>query len=510
MIRLFPYLFLLLPFSLSAQLRLNFQVPPGGAFEEEAVWAMTMENPTGQVQRVYLQGELRDARQAPAWQGRTEPFNLPPGKTTFPVGAIRPASASWRDDTLRQGNYNLCVVVFTDDNNTQLGQLCAARMFAAPKVFDRRNTAGTAVYYSGTARITGQLGNRQNPFSLTPPSFARLEAQPRLSAFGIPLQGNIFLSTEQQSLLYELNTVNLQLDVHALKNNFVNTLEQRLKEDAGGRLSKRLIGMRDSIYQAQRAKLSPVLDRLSDSALISQLNELRKLERIDEILKQGVFDELKRKWRKYEKMGEEELAQYQDSLCRHDRQASAKFERLKSQYDEYHRLLEVKAELEQHKQQLQKVANAKAKLEELEPLKSQNWRSMLQDEALIRKTGVLSKGEEILSTIDRLGVGVVFPFHSQLTLNGVSLRGMDIAFQPGSFFGQLSTGRIMATAFLNDTFGRSSVLQNLLALRGGWGEVDGNHVYVSMLRGNEKQRSALDQPRSNTVLGLQGQWALFG
>jgi hypothetical protein len=120
----------------------------------------------------------------------------------------------------------------------------------------------------------------------------RLQASPQLSVLGIPLQGRILLSTEAERFRYDLNTISFNLDqtqlLEQMRSQAADQLSGKtgvdLSQDGKTLLKNRLAALRQEAYRRALKKLGPHQDLLADSSLLDQLEELKQMERIEQVL----------------------------------------------------------------------------------------------------------------------------------------------------------------------------------------------------------------------------------
>jgi hypothetical protein len=140
---------------------------------------------------------------------------------------------------------------------------------------------------------------------------------------------------------------------------------------------------------------------------------------------------------------------------------------------------------------------------------------MLQDPDQLRKLGIFSKAQTLLASVEKLGIGTVFPYYSPLSVNGIALKGVDLAVNPGKFYGALTAGEITQAAFVSDTF-QHPYRSRMISGKVGVGKNAGTHLYATAMLVREslhpkRQDSALGHfaPRSNLLYGLEGKWVFW-
>lgn len=133
------------------------------------------------------------------------------------------------------------------------------------------------VMITGGYRIMGQSANRVGTFQERPQDLWRMELNPTLTVYGIPLSGSILLSSEQAGIRQDINAFSLTLDPEALQRIVLTRAYSALtdlyaSDDAA--LLRDLDGLRDSLKIADPAKL----EQLEAWQTIQQARELGNLD----------------------------------------------------------------------------------------------------------------------------------------------------------------------------------------------------------------------------------------
>ncbi|MEM6804318.1 MAG: hypothetical protein AAF696_23150, partial [Bacteroidota bacterium] len=515
------FLFFLLLLGLNLGLSTVFAQPlirplaaPASAFQPANVYYLSIDNPGGQSLRMYLKTELKDRNENLLWQSKSEVFLLGPEGRNFEAGGLAEAESSYaqEESALKTGLYQLCYRLYTEDFGEEMARICVARRVVELSL-DQMGLPQLEkkISFSGQARISGQYADFPQLYAGASAKYARLEATPSIGLFGIPLQGRVFLSTEDPQLRYDVNSINLSFDVQKFQAMLLQRLKGKLQEEGGDLLKKRLYRMRDSLYQKAKEKLGPKVAILEKGDMAKQIAELKDLERLDEILQMPAYQEFQKKWEPYAQLSETELDALEDSLKQTNPAAYQRLQKLFSQYESFDRILERKEKLEHQAEKLKKVLALKSQLEELESLKKASLEELAKDPRIYQKLGLLKKGENLLGSLQKMGLGSVFPYYSPLSVNGVSLRGADIEFQKGNIFMAISAGQVQQTAFLFDTLKAQTPVNTsfLTAFRMGLGKKDANHLHVLAVHSrNDSLTSFLHTP-ANRLWGLEGKLDFF-
>ncbi|MEZ4775091.1 MAG: hypothetical protein R3D00_18040 [Bacteroidia bacterium] len=189
--------------------------------------------------------------------------------------------------------------------------------------------------------------------------------------------------------------------------------------------------MRESAYQKALHQLGPYQKILQDSTLLSQLKELEQLDRIRQVLASPEYTEIRLDCESLDKKTEgwdrEKLGGYLDSLRINDYLRFRQLQRIRSQCENLRRLEEKRNKLEQLEKTLRKAQALREKLEEAEKLKQGNISTLLQEPDALRSLGVFSKARSFLASVEKLGIGTVFPYFSPLSVNGIAVKGLEVA-----------------------------------------------------------------------------------
>lgn len=129
------------------------------------------------------------------------------------------------------------------------------------------------VIFTGGYRILGQASNRQGSFQEKPPDLWRMELNPTLTIYGVPITANILMSSEQSGIRQDINAFSLMLDPDAIKR-IVTQRAYRMLEDfarsESGELLENYDAVRDSLAQY-------------DPERLQQLDAVRKVQEMRDV-----------------------------------------------------------------------------------------------------------------------------------------------------------------------------------------------------------------------------------
>lgn len=141
-------------------------------------------------------------------------------------------------------------------------------------VFGAQN-GDAPVMLMGSYRIFGQAADRQGTFQEKPPDLWRMELNPTISLYGVPLTANLLLSSEQSGLRQNINAFSIALDPEAVKRivtaRAYRALNDYARSEAGDLLEK---------YDDVKDSLSKY-----DPEKLKQLEQYKKVEQLRDVAK---------------------------------------------------------------------------------------------------------------------------------------------------------------------------------------------------------------------------------
>jgi hypothetical protein len=303
------------------------------------------------------------------------------------------------------------------------------------------------VLFSGSYRITGQSANRNGTNQNTPMDFARLELNPVLSFYNIPLGLNVIATTEGDASKQNISNISFTFNS--------NSLIEQVKNKA--------------------------LTKVFGDKELQEYDELKALLENPETLKDV------------------------DLLKEMEKQKPEDPEKLK-QYEEL-------------KKKVEKIEKAKERVKQLEEMKSavedisstQDGYDLLDK---VNKYTPVSGFTKFLAGIREFSIGTVYPAYSEFTLNGASLTGLNLEYNPGLFYFAISGLRNQKAIQISDN-NLPVYERNLISTRLGIGQKDGSHFFITYQYAKDDEYSvtrdtaSLITPMKNNLIGLEGKLALF-
>jgi len=500
------FILLMMNISLFAQIEVQIQLQNNNQFHPDDFWAVAIQNHSSKAERVFLFGQLKDNQGNCILIAQTPPVELPSGRTVFQVGMLSTQHIEGVDN-LPTGVYTQCIEIIQQDNRQLLGQHCLSRRLTSTAI--NKNLPGKDwIQFNGQARLTGQLSNNPGLYQTQPPNYLRFQAAPMINVMGIPLRSTIFLSTEQDGIRYDLNTINFQFDRASLLDQFRKEATESIQNAAFNNIPE-WEKMKEEAYQKALGQMPEGWEeQLDNTDLQKRIKEVKELERIEQVLKHQAFQQAETQYQKVMKKHgldpENPNQQALDSIRIHHPKTWEKIQQAQEKYQQYKKLKARYDQLSQQAKALKKLVKLQEQKEKLDNLYKHGDPSMLTDPKNLERLGLLNKKQQLLSQVHKFGVGTVFPFHSQLTLNGISLKGAEVAVKPGSFYVEMTGGKVGRSALVFDTLLSTNENQHLYAGRFGLGEPEKKHFFVSLLEG--RKQGIEGQVLRNNVIGCEGQW----
>ncbi|MEL7530224.1 MAG: hypothetical protein AAFN10_02895, partial [Bacteroidota bacterium] len=349
-------------------------------FQANDLWVLTLNN-LGAPQRIHLFAELKDAKNQLVLQARSASLQLPTGRFDLQANQLLSREQKWLVDQakLKGGTYQICINVMADDFSQRLGNACVFRQIQsiAQSAEEEEGNKGP-ISFSGMLNLSGQASNRQGYFQEIPANYLRLQVAPTINVFGVPLQGQMFVSTEQGGLRYDVNTLGVSFRREELLAQmqqkgqaYWQEQQHKLRHDLpiDSLFHSRLEDLSQSEIEKLRAKVGSVPTGV-DSLWQERMPDLARLERIETIMAHENFKNLDQDWTKFLKeypwVEQMDSLQVQDSVCARIPERceeflqlyskKAEWERLKAQRE---RLLALKKEYEKYRLWLEKAQQLK-------------------------------------------------------------------------------------------------------------------------------------------------------
>ncbi|WNJ21564.1 hypothetical protein [Pontibacter sp. G13] len=506
-----------------AIIRFPIQVPV--SLQEQDIFRIQILSP-GTGNRLYLyatlsdpEGELRCEWTSPVFQGGG---NLDFRNTGLPLTSDREGL-----DSLDNGIYRLCIRLIDRENDEILGSNCRNVHWYRLKAFARiqesidQDLPEHFMKFSlgGSFRVTGQYSTLPEPIGQqlglqpTPNRYLRLEAAPKVTLAGVPLSAQFFYTTESRALRYDLNRIRLNLDRAAIMTILRKKAEHRIKAEESRILSELSAGQRTNGLHGNHSNAQEWYSKMLDMRAHENEDRLRKASRISSQLGYSDLNEFRN-----DSSIQDKLVQYRqlrgikslrssdsyrtmqdscakvrnylttldslpddtrsmvldslDRICRH----CAQMDTMEARYQR----------LEKLEQEIKPYQDVTARLAEYDSINNSSLTEIVSDPKVLATLPVLSRGERMLASIKKLGVGTVYPSISANTLDGIGLTGIDIELNPGNWYFSIAGGEMMTLAMFPDTGTINQPTPKIGAIRVGYGALDEFHVHAIGLYANHR------------------------
>ncbi len=470
-----------------------------------------------------------------------------------------------RTKNFPEGNYQVTVKVFDATTDEPIAESTikhkVTNIYAKAAEVVGANQENLVTFY-GNGHVEGHSSNRQGPGQFIPKQYVRSDVNATLEIGVAPINFHGHLTSMSSDLRQSANEFTVSFDDQRFINNLRNRLTKVIEEETGLKKEKygeatsklkkldnidRLLknntleqelentGSLSNIEsQIQNADLQGAIDQINQikkniSNRVTGLNykaQKQKLQTELEVHQEIAYDDaakekkrlrkidsLKTEMKKLEQKRQETKEKNNEDLARLKKlqKKQQKLNNLKEKKQKVENLLAKKDQLKRLKKQKDKLLQYKEKLREsgdLEALKSFNV-SKLRDKDILKnelqKRGMLSRGQNLLYSIEELSAGTIYPYYSPLVLNGLRISGVSFEWNPGIFYLAFSGGTSNRPRFsLND--GIAEYNQRLLAGKIGVGKKHKSHLFFTALdaiddRNSIERNDTINTPKSNFILG---------
>lgn len=87
------------------------------------------------------------------------------------------------------------------------------------------------LFFSGEARLSGQLADRPGAFQQTPDDFVRWEFSPSVGLYGVPFTLDVLMSTEQSEIRQRINSISFSFDYRKMQAVIIDRILKRRQEE---------------------------------------------------------------------------------------------------------------------------------------------------------------------------------------------------------------------------------------------------------------------------------------
>ncbi len=485
-------------------LRFNSPIEP----TLNSLWDVTLTN-SAQPTEVVLVARITEEKRGFVYHAQSRPFRLSQGLKRITPSIVQPIQTIENrlpeGDQLPPGIYTLHTQLIDNSIKAILAEQ-NKRVYSNPNDITSENKLNELVQFNGSAIITSQVAHRTgNVPEYLQGNFIRTELFPKLTVWELPVGANVLYTTEKGQLNQSLNQFNLHFDA------------QQYQQILKGKLLKQIQNntLNDPSYKEKLTELEerlrkenfPNIDELrngTDSLLDSQTEELKRLEGIQQVLGNPVFSDAKKELKELQA----QIANTPDEMLSDS--IKEKVNQLEAIQKEYEQLVATKDELNEYRT---KVTRYRAQQQELEQIEQLKINGLLDNPDALQLAsnylGINDKASKLLSNIRNLSVGNIYPYHSDLSLNGTALLGGHFEYDSNWLYFSGVAGR--STCATKDTTNAftHSFAQHLYAVKLGIGKIDKSHFHIGYLIANDVGQalqlgdSSIVVPSSNQVANAE-------
>ena len=231
-----------------------------------------------------------------------------------------------------------------------------------------------------------------------------------------------------------------------------------------------------------------------------------EIGKIDKTLSSPAFSGFEGEIDRYQEqldLNSKDLSAYKDSLFQADYSSYQNLMRFLGRYEAYQKLNAQKMRLEQLRSVDVEVSDYQGRLQELRSLKKKNYGELLQRPEHFSKWLSYHRKLQFLSRLRSFRVGTIYPYQSDIGLNGLAVNGVEAEYQSERWFIRSTVGKALPDLFVADTV--STVPQSSWLTFGEIGLGNRGQRYLS-ISGSEYRYG--DSARQKLV-GIAGAYQLF-
>lgn len=443
--------------------------------------------------------------------------------------------------TLTQGEVQLCFSFINSFDNTELGNYCTTLVLNTDKEEKQANKKTLPIRFTGYAEVSGNYSNRQGSFQNLPANYTNVIVNPQLEVFGVPIGARLNYSTASDPNLQNMNLFSVYFDANRFKQNMekkyltnlgvdyllektelgdykkkkeeleklnkiltnpyiVNELNKIEKLDSLNKLlqdsSPYLSSARTKHIEKERDSLAPVeAKREAYQNLLQKQKNLASVLNIYEnpvemsVLKDSLNQLEEKLNTNRDPFSEQDNARLKsiDSLLSNTELSKSRREVLKQQRDRLYEIKEKKKEYEALKEnyaQLHHTYEYKSKLDSVRKQRGDFNSVYARDSAkeLMRNPSKLKDKLEFLKSFKSINFGFFAPYTSELTLNGVPVRGGGAELQFKKVFLGGAYGKIQRNSMPNEENNSPTPYERkMLSAWVGLGQQNSNYISLQLI-----------------------------
>ncbi len=560
---IYSFLLFLLSFSIKGQVIITPSQLPQGTIAIDNSFFIQLNNNQNNVLTGKLQIILSQSQNQLAVITYQQ-IQLQQGITSINTSELSKISENILSDELRnsriltQGEVQLCFSFINAFDNVELGNHCVTILLNKERE-NKPNKKPLPIRFTGYAEVSGNYSNRQGSFQNLPASYTNVILNPQLEVFGVPIGARMNYSTASDKNFQNMNMFNLYFDANRFKQN----MEQKYLKNLGADYLLENTELGNYKKKAEElSKLNKILSNpyiKSELAKINSLDSLNKLlqdsspylntERIKTLqqqrdnlapieAKKEAYLNLLQKQKTlakvisiYEKPFDTEMLK--DSLTRLETQlnttrnpfseqdearlknadsllsntplSKSRREILKQQRDRLFANKKRKEEYEVLKENYANLYHAyeyQSKLDSIRKQRGDFTPANIKDSAKksLRDPSKLKDKLKFLKSFKSINFGFFAPFTSELTLNGVPIRGGGAELQFKNIFFGGAYGKLQRTSGLtNENNSPTPFERNLLSAWVGVGKQSGNFISLQFIDAKDLGNNTLIRDDSTTL-----------
>jgi hypothetical protein len=356
--------------------------------------------------------------------------------------------------------------------------------------------------FSGTADLNYYYSNQPPKFSTYPQSYLRFNLSTQVQIADIPLGLSALLTTENNSHKQSMNQINFHFDAQEFRRN----MEQKLRDKVGeltdiGKLEdlKNLSSMKEGMIKDKFPKLEEWKKELIDANIQDQLSQLSQLDGLNEVLQNkellGRLDMLTELQSKYNISTLDDIESLRSKLPEAEYKKLQILASFKTEYDNLKKRKEQLENLADNLKKYEKLARKIEKAENLDLITSMDKKELFGS---MKSMGLMDGASKIFSGIRGLAIGKSYPQYTRYTMDGLSISGVAVEFNPGLFYIAGAYGNSAKEARDVDFgFNNYSFPQKTIAARIGVGSPEKSHLHLTYLHIEDKG----DEPYEDIKIG---------
>jgi len=544
---------------LKAQINLSHSSPQS-IFKQSDLFYLNIENNIGISSYVYMEIEISESNYGSIGNIRTEKFLLPVGSTILDPMSMVIASKQYagfdfvlplkHQGVFGSGEYKANISLKSATDNNTLSMIIVPFSVKQPQVASTENNTNTSekknspafkISTSGNAEVIGYYSIGQPSTSLMPPSYLQTYLNPQVSVFDVPVGANIFLTTQQNPGLQQMNYFRLNFDA----NNFRNMLMKRLKEMITKKVN--LDKMNLSNFDSYKDQLTSVQNTLKNPGVIQEMAQIKELDSLKQqfnsykdklnvsdssltnyinVAKDSLTNTTDTSFNKLDSAKTsitDSIGTVKDSVMQYYEKLSAMYEKIqgmqwleeKKQY--YEQLTSQKDKILDYGKKIGCIDSLGNYTSQIEKFDASKYSDPSNLYSALRNNKLIKKYEKYLFWVKSVNIGMHSPVYSDLSLNGVSVNGFGIELEPYKFYMAFNYGEALRPVLTNNLV-NASYKRNLWSFKMGYGRTQESHIHFNMMSATDDSLSVNPRdslylynklPQDNKVISVDFKLVLF-